>query len=58
MTDKLTEYKNYPPWVDTVTAEEQYQWYVYVKQVVETSLDGNETLLQAIRKYEVTHNIK
>ena len=62
MTDKLTEYKDYPHWIDSITPEEQHQYYVFAKKIVTDSSqvvdDSIKKLAQAVADYELKHNIK
>lgn len=50
----ITEYKDYPKWIDTVTKEEQYQWYLRAKEllpILERTI-STEKLREAIAHYE------
>jgi hypothetical protein len=62
MTDKLNEYKDYPQWIDNVTPEEQYEWYLFAKKIIaDTShivTDSSLQLAKAVKDYELKHNIK
>jgi hypothetical protein len=34
---QLNEYKDYPKWIDTMTEERQYEWYIYAKKRIGSS---------------------
>ena len=62
MTDKLNEYKDYPQWVDNLTPEEQYEWYLFAKKIIadpsRIATDRGYQLAKAVEDYELKHNIK
>jgi hypothetical protein len=56
---KLDEYKDYPKWIDSLTKEQQYEWYVRIKKSLPLwadMLDITE-LEQAIKDYEIRNKI-
>lgn len=58
---QLNEYNDYPKWIDTMTEERQYEWYLYAKKeaVRLQEKDKNiSALLTAISEYESRHGIK
>ena len=59
MNQQLNEYKDYPKWIDSLTKEEQYQWYLNIKKSLPTfeKIGDAESLKKAIAEYEVRNNI-
>ena len=60
MSEQINEYKDYPKWVDALSKEDQYQWYLRAKKSLPLFKTLNDTteLEQAIFEYEVRNNIK
>ena len=59
MSNQLNELKNYPKWIDTLTKEQQYEWYVNIKKSLPQWQKIGETneLELAIKEYEIRNNI-
>jgi hypothetical protein len=58
---QINEYKDYPKWIDTMTKERQYEWYLYAKkEVIRLQENGKnvDSLKDAISEYESIHQIK
>jgi hypothetical protein len=58
---QINEYKDYPKWIDTMTKERQYEWYLYAKkEVIRLRENGKnvDSLKDAISEYESRHQIK
>lgn len=58
MTNQLNEFKDYPRWIDSLTKEEQYNWYLRAKEVIEIlNRLGDDTvdLNAAILNYETRY---
>ena len=58
--EKLNEYKDYPKWINELSAEQQYQWYLTAKKSLSTfqQITNTNDLEQAIIAYEKKHNIE
>jgi hypothetical protein len=59
MTTRINELKKYPNWIDTLTKEQQYAWYVSIKKSLSQWQElGDITELElAIKEYEIKNNI-
>ena len=59
MTKPLNELHTYPKWIDTMTKEQQYEWYLQAKKSIPTFEKFGDVarLKQAIAEYEIKHNI-
>jgi hypothetical protein len=58
--NQLTEYNNYPKWIDTLTKEQQYEWYCRAKKFLvrfKESEDDIGELEKAVKDYEVKNGI-
>jgi hypothetical protein len=57
---KLNEYNDSPKWINELTKEQQYEWYVRIKESLpiwrQMRSDITE-LEQAIKDYEIRNNI-
>ena len=61
MNEPLNEYKDYPKWIDSMSKERQYEWYIYAKNEVARLKENNhnvDALLAAILEYESKHDIE
>ena len=61
MNEPLNEYKDYPKWIDSMSKERQYEWYIYAKNEVARLKENNhnvDALLTAILEYESKHDIE
>jgi len=59
--EKLTEYREYPKWIDTMTKDEQHEWYLWAKNELLPTLNrfSNTDILEtAINDYEEKNNLK
>ena len=55
MTNQLNEYKDYPKWIDTLSAEQRHEWYLLAKERIkemDPAADITHRLAQAILTYE------
>lgn len=60
MKEKLNELRNYPKWIDSLTTEQRYQWYLRAKDIVirlKRMGDDTTDLEVAIKDYEVRNGI-
>jgi len=58
---QLNEYNDYPKWIDSMTKERQYEWYLYAKkEAIRLQENGKnaDALIYAISEYELRHGIK
>jgi hypothetical protein len=58
--NQLSEYNNYPKWIDDLTKEQQYEWYCRAKQFLvrfKETKDDMVALEKAIRDYEAKNGI-
>lgn len=51
---QINEYKDYPKWIDTLSTEEQYQWYLKIKESLPVLKKSGDTtrIEKAIAEYE------
>lgn len=57
---KLNEYNEGPKWYDSLTKEQQYDWYVHIKETLpmwRQTMGDVSQLEHAIKDYEVRNNI-
>jgi hypothetical protein len=60
MNEKLNELKDYPKWIEHLTKEQQYEWYLRIKNSLpQWRLLRNDIsdLERAIKDYETRNNI-
>lgn len=59
MAHNLNEYHDYPKWIDSLTKEQQYEWYIYIKKSLPQWQKMRDTteLEMAIKEYETKNNI-
>lgn len=57
--EKLTEYREYPKWIDTMTKDEQHEWYLRIKKTLPMFKERIDTsvLEAAIKEYEMRNGI-
>ena len=60
MSEKLTEFRVYPNWINSLTKEQQHEWYLRIKNSLplwRVLRDDVSYLEQAIKDYEIRNNI-
>lgn len=60
MSEELNELQNYPKWINSLTKEQQYEWYLRAKEIVvrlQQMGDDSSGLEDAIRSYEKRNSI-
>jgi hypothetical protein len=59
MNNQLNELKNYPKWIDSLTKDQQHEWYIRIKESLPKwqKLGDTTELEQAIKDYEIRNNI-
>ena len=57
--NELYEYKQVPGWIASLTKEEQYSWYIKIKQSLPQlkNVGDISELEKAIKDYELKNNI-
>lgn len=58
--DPLNEYESSPKWIKTLTKEQQYQWYLKIKETLPRlqKLGPTDDLENAIIEYEKKNGIR
>ena len=56
---QLNEYNDYPKWIDSLTEEQRYEWYLRAKEFVLRFKSTSDTsrLENAITNYEIRNGI-